>query len=114
MYIFHNQIELFDWIRNNRPPISEISGKPIPNLVTHDQESWCFAHVLGKGAYPKFKLYYKNILLCLPEEHTFLDEHTGQAKEDPQYAWVFELADALKREYTGMSHYFKPCWIPNT
>ena len=113
MFIFHNQIELFNWIRHNRPPISEISGKPIPNLVSHNKESWCFAHIIGKGPYPKFKLYYKNIVLCLPEEHTYYDNYPWLAKKNPQYQWVFELADVLRQQYAQTNHYFKPCYVPD-
>lgn len=112
MYIFHNQIELFKWIMDNRPHVSEISGNPIPHLIDGNQQSWCFMHVLGKKAFPKFKLYYKNIVLALPEEHTLYDERTGEARKRPEFDWVFQLADILKQEYFQTDHYYKPCYIP--
>lgn len=112
MYIFNSQTELFNWIEENRPPISEVSGKPIVNLESGYKRHWCFAHILGKGAYPKFKLYYKNILLVTPEEHTYFDDNTARAKRDPQWKWVFDLQDLLKAEYNMADHYYKPCFVP--
>lgn len=59
---------MFNWIWENRPHASEISGLPLlpPG---HWQFNWQFAHVLAKGPYPKFKFNPENIMLMLPFEH---------------------------------------------
>ncbi len=65
---FKNQKELFEWIWENRPHVSEISGKLLPHKG-HPQWHWCFAHLLSKGAFPSLKLDPENIMLMLPSEH---------------------------------------------
>lgn len=65
---FKNQKELFDWIWENRPHVSELSGEP---LLPKWNQMWYFQflHILPKGTYPAYKLNPNNILLGLPEEH---------------------------------------------
>jgi hypothetical protein len=65
---FKNQKEMFEWIWENRPHVSEVSGKLLPPK-NHPQWHWCFAHLLPKGAYPAYRLREDNIMLMLPEEH---------------------------------------------
>lgn len=65
---FNSQKEMFQWIWDNRERVSEISGLPLLPQG-HPKWSWQFAHVLGKGAYPGFKLRQENIMLMLPQEH---------------------------------------------
>lgn len=60
--------KLFLEIWNERPHVSEISGRPLL-YPQHPQWHWQFAHILGKGAYPAFKFKKENIMLMLPEEH---------------------------------------------
>lgn len=71
--------------------------------VTPDQEiyydPWCFAHVLSKGASPKFKLLRENIVLMTPQQHDVFDNRTDQAKESELFEWVFELRELLKQFY---------------
>jgi hypothetical protein len=65
---FKNQSEMFKWIWENRPHVSQISGKLLlPE--NHPMWHWQFAHVLPKGAYPSYKLNSENIMLMLPSEH---------------------------------------------
>src|SRR3990167_10654357 len=33
----------------------------------------CFGHILSKGSHPKFRLYKKNIIMCLQEIHQLYD-----------------------------------------
>lgn len=104
--IFKNQIELFAWVRDNRPWVSEISGKSLmPYISGGYKQSSCFMHVIGKGSYPKFKLYHKNLVLATPEEHEVYDHETHKAKADPKYDWLFVLADELTSQYNMANHY---------
>lgn len=66
--IFDSQKEMFEWIWENRPHVSELSGQ---NLLPkwHPRWHWQFLHVLPKGKFKRMALNSDNILLGLPEEH---------------------------------------------
>ena len=66
--IFDNQKEMFDYIWETRPHVSELSGRALLPKGKF-QWHWQFLHVLNKGTYTKYKLESDNILLALPEEH---------------------------------------------
>jgi len=66
--IFKNQKEMFDYIWETRPHISELSGDPLLPKG-HFKWHWQFLHVLPKGSYQSYKLNPDNILLALPHEH---------------------------------------------
>ena len=65
---FKDQKSLFDHIWETRPHVSEISGKPLVSK-NHMMYHWQFAHILPKGAYPKYRLNPENIMLMTWEEH---------------------------------------------
>ena len=71
--IFKNQNHMFNWIWENRPHLSEISGKELLPKG-HFKFHWQFMHVLPKSIYPKWKLNPENIMLGLPEEHEKQEE----------------------------------------
>lgn len=79
---------MFLEIWEDRPHLSEVSGKPL-HPVGHWQWHWQFAHVLGKGSYPKYKLNPENIMLMLPEEH----------EKQESYQLFNEKRIKLKKEY---------------
>lgn len=85
---FKNQSELFNYIWETRPHVSELTGKPLlpPNAL---KWHWQFLHILSKGSYPKYKLREENIILALPEEH----------EKQEQFPEFIERRDQLKREY---------------
>lgn len=85
---FKNQSELFAYVWETRPHISELTGKPLLPKG-HFQFHWQFLHVLSKGAYPAYKLNHDNIILALPEEH--------ERQEDYQY--FNDKKEELKRQY---------------
>jgi len=85
---FKNQSEMFNWIWNHRPHVSELTGEPLlpkSNL----QWVWQFLHVLPKGSFPYYKLNPDNILLGLPDEHSHQE----------QYQVFGDKKLALTREY---------------
>ena len=82
------QKQLFKEIWQERPHISEISGKPL-YPIEHSQWHWQFAHVLNKGRYTKWKLEKRNIMLMLPEEH----------ENQESYPYFQDRKQELKREY---------------
>jgi hypothetical protein len=76
------------------------SGKPLLP-PEHDLFHWQFSHILPKGLYKRFRLYGKNIIPMLREEHDFVGTHEGEARKDPNYNWYFLLKEILEQEYYG-------------
>lgn len=69
-----SMLNLFLEIWDERPHVSEISGKPLlpkGNMVWNHQ----FMHILSRGAFPKFKYRKENIMLGLPEEHFYQEKY---------------------------------------
>ena len=90
------QAELFLEIWMERPHICFITGRrlkePSPSM---------FAHVLPKGAYKKFMLEKKNIVLMHPDIH---HQQHSLGKEElinkyPKFLEFFQLQDSLRTEY---------------
>jgi hypothetical protein len=80
---FKNQKEMFNWIWENRPHVSELSGKPLVDKG-HFMWHWQFAHILPKGSYPKYKLNSDNVMLVTSEEHCEQEDYKiflGKQKE---------------------------------
>ena len=90
---FQPQLDLFREIWLEREHKSIVSGTPLYFDVQ------CFAHVLGKGSYPGFKLKKENIVLMTPPEHHVYDARTDLARTIEGFDKVFELADKLRTEY---------------
>lgn len=85
---FKNQKEMFLWIWDNRPHVSELTGKPLL-YPGNSKWHWQFLHVLPKGAYPAFKLNQNNVLLGLPDEH----------EKQNEFNIFNEKYENLQREY---------------
>ena len=83
-----NQKQMFQQIWNDREHVSEVSGRPLLPQG-HPQWHWQFAHVLSKGAFPRYKLNPDNIMLMLPEEH----------ERQERYDLFNERKETLKRIY---------------
>jgi hypothetical protein len=92
-YKVHNEeIQMFLEIWEERPHKSQVSGAPLGN-----EFNICFfSHILGKKAYPGFRLYKKNILLKTFKEHSSWDQ--GDVS-DPMWDKVKILKQDLKEEY---------------
>lgn len=89
-----NQKQLFEVIWNSRPHKSQVSGKPIS-----EPQAINFAHLLSKGAYPRFKFREDNIWLMTAREHMLFDHQVHKIKDDPEWRHVFARVAELKREY---------------
>jgi hypothetical protein len=72
--IFKTQKQMFEWIWETRPHVSELSGEPLLPKG-HFKWHWQFLHVLPKGSYPSMKLDPDNILLGLPDEHSHQERY---------------------------------------
>jgi len=95
---------LFKEIWDEREPedrVSFVSGHCLQDQ--HEMRTFYFAHVLGKGAYPNFRLNKKNIVLLNFNEHKLWDTARFKIRENPHLMqmWqkMFDLEDELKDEY---------------
>ena len=65
-----SEIDVFNEIWNERPHVSELSGKPLPYDKSNMKMWVCqFLHVVNKGRSPMLRLDKRNIMLGTPEEH---------------------------------------------
>lgn len=78
--------------------ISWVSGKRLLG-PEHPKFHWQFAHILSKGAYPKFKLYERNIKPMLPEEHEAQENGSWKGWSVEKKADWLQIAELLKCEY---------------
>lgn len=85
---FKNQKEMFEYIWDTSPHVSEISRKPLLPQG-HFQWHWQFLHVLPKGSYPHYKFKSDNIILATVSEHEHQD----------QYEYFTQKRDELRRRY---------------
>jgi hypothetical protein len=99
------QYEMFLEIWEEREHVSFISGKNLERYANGQQFVWLFAHVLGKGAYPKYKLNKDNVVLLTPDEHVLYDAGTLVQREKYEREnvcdWnrLYNLQEKLKHGY---------------
>lgn len=69
-----SEIDVFNEIWDERPHVSELSGKP---LLPKGHILWFkqFLHVVNKGRFDSVRLDKRNILLGLPDEHDHQDRY---------------------------------------
>lgn len=95
---FKNQKELFEWIWNNRPHVSEINGEPLHNpghYLFWNQ----FSHILPKSIYPAAKLYEENVILITPEQHDLWGSRPDKVRNLLEWQPIFEEYEILKIKY---------------
>lgn len=92
------ELQMFLEIWNERPKVSEVSGK---QLLPLGHKLWInqFSHILPKGTYGKFRLRKDNIKMVLPDEHDMWEHHKSEIRDADIWRWVFIKADELKEEY---------------
>ncbi len=94
--VVHNMIAL------ERPALCQVCEKRIDKLQPHN-----FAHILGKGAFPRFRLRKDNIwIMCYNLQgtgcHSLYDTEAESVlmKQNPErWAKVFKLKQELKEQY---------------
>ncbi len=95
---FKNQRELFLWIWENRPHVSEIDGSPLfypGHLLFFNQ----FSHILPKSIYPSAKLYEENVILITAEQHDLWGNRPDKVRNLASWQFVFEEYEVLKIKY---------------
>ena len=89
------EFELFLKIYADQKGICEITHRQI------EFDVWCFMHILGKKAYPKFRLKRENIMMVDKRIHDLYDNSSKDKLLDafPQAEIIYENKDKLKQEY---------------
>lgn len=91
------ELKMFLEIWNERPRISEVSGKPLGNVF----KVMFMSHCLPKGSYPNYRLRKENIILKTEQEH--FDWHNKPKSEllqqHPGWKRIFDLKDQLAQQY---------------
>jgi hypothetical protein len=83
-------------IWEERPHVDYVTGFDLPD----EPKPIYFIHVLGKGAYPAFRLYKKNIVLGSADTHYQYDFQTTE--DDPRFDKLNALKEELKEEYNKL------------
>jgi len=88
---FKSQVELFNYIWKHSDKKSQISGCELKDFKGTKLWLNCFAHVLDKKNYPKYRLLEDNVWLTHPKEHQFLDQGTEEQRKayEKQYNCSF-------------------------
>ncbi len=93
------ELEFFREIWEERPHVCFVTGERILEF-----NIMCFAHVLPKGHYGKWRLNKDNIVLMSPESHWAQHNLAQSDLEDQEEGWIkfFTLQSELKLEYNEM------------
>lgn len=89
------EADLFKCLFIERGMKCQITGKPL----LFDVNS--FAHILGKGAWPSFRLNPNNILMVLPEIHHLYDNSSREKllAKYPEAEIIYTMKDKLRALY---------------
>ena len=91
----YSQKNLFKEIWSKRKHNCFVCKKHLGN----EAKTFYFAHVLSKGAYPKYKLLHNNIVL-LCRDHHYQYDFQG-SKDDAKFDKLNEKKQKLKQQYHG-------------
>jgi hypothetical protein len=97
-----DEVALGRYLFNARGMRSEVSGCELGFDYNH---IYC-SHLLTKAAYPKFRLYPKNMVFKTPDEHRMWENASHKLKHLPEWEWVFKLHELLKQEYYQRGNFF--------
>lgn len=92
-------ISLFKTIWDKSNKKCQLTGEDL-SWITPMSNYWfsCFAHILPKGKYPKYKYNIKNILLVHPDVHYHLDFGTKDSQLRRIGRWGVDLWNRLRTE----------------
>jgi len=79
--------------------VSFITGHTLDD--PHQMFTYYFAHCLGKGNYPKFRLYKRNIVLLNLNEHKLWDTARFKIRENPHLMELWKPMFELEKELIG-------------
>ena len=90
---------VFEEIAKERPHICFVTGTPIRELTVS-----CFAHVLNKNSFKRYRLNKENIVLVHPWVHECYDKGPrAKLQPYPGYKKLLDLHDRLLAQYHNQS-----------
>ena len=92
--VHRSQKELFKDVWQTRKRFCYVCKK----FLGHIPKTFYFAHILSKGAYPRYKFYKKNIALLCRDCHYKYD-FQGGCKEDERFRGLLQRKQELKEQY---------------
>ena len=92
--VHRSQKELFKDVWQTRKRFCYVCKK----FLGHIPKTFFFAHILSKGAYPRYKFYKKNIVLLCRDCHYKYD-FQGGCKEDERFTRLLQRKQNLKEQY---------------
>jgi hypothetical protein len=94
--------EIWDELEPNER-VSFVNGHSLEDQ--HEMRTYYFAHILGKGKCPEFRLKKENIKLMSWDQHKLWDTKRWVIRENEHlmemWRHVFELEEKLEKEYYG-------------
>lgn len=95
------ELELFKEIYKERGGRCEITGEKIIF------DPWCFAHILAKKPYPRFRLLKANIVMVKKEIHILYDNEGRERLLDkyPAAIEIYHRKESLKTLYYHDRHH---------
>lgn len=97
---FKSQVELFRYVWEHSDKKSAISGEDLNHYNGTPFFMNCFAHVLHKSVYTKYKYNPENIILLSPREHWYVDfgTHKQRREYEKQHNYSFDVFYNKKKE----------------
>ena len=100
---YDSQMEMFNdiWDNMDKPRVCPISKEKLDKLYNTSRWHWCFAHILSKGMFPKWKLNPNNIMVVHPDVHTLIDQGTEDQRKKSgfDFSVFYNIQEELKKEY---------------
>ena len=99
------ELDLFKSIWEERPHVSEISGKPLDEFWGTMLFVNCFPHLMNKGKYPEIRLQKDCIALSTPYEHFLIDFGTEamrkkyEQENNCSFQIFYDKQEQLKQKY---------------
>lgn len=100
-YGFTSQKDLFDWLWAQHDKKCPISKENLSKFEGRRLYWSCFAHILPKGLYTKYKLNPDNIMIVHPDVHTLYDQGTEEQRMASgwDFSPLFKARERLKQKY---------------
>jgi|TARA_R100000329_G_scaffold114770_1_gene94282 5-methylcytosine-specific restriction endonuclease McrA len=89
-----SQKELFKNVWQKRKHFCQVCKR----FLGHIPKTFFFAHILSKGAYPRYKFLEENIILLCRDCHYKYD-FQGGCKEDERFRGLLQRKQELKEQY---------------
>jgi len=100
-YGFASEKELFLYLWERSDKKCMISGKTLKHFEGTPKFWHMFAHILGKGAYPSYRLNPDNVWIVHPDVHDLYDNRGSDKQKKSEYdlSPMYKAKERLKKQY---------------